>query len=37
MCGTSVGIEVARSILTEIVPAFSHHYQIPQEHIEIVG
>jgi hypothetical protein len=35
MCGTLVGLEVARSILLEITPAFSHHHTLPQEHIGI--
>jgi hypothetical protein len=35
MCGTLVGIEVARSIPPEIVLAFSHHHQLPHEHIKI--
>jgi hypothetical protein len=35
MCGTSVGIEVTRSIPLEIVPAFYHHHQLLQEHIEV--
>jgi hypothetical protein len=37
MSETSVGIEVARSIPLEIVPAFSRHHQLPHEHIEIAG
>jgi hypothetical protein len=37
MSETSVGIGVARSIPPEIVPTFSHHHQLPQEHIEIAG
>jgi hypothetical protein len=37
ICATLVGIVVARSNPLEIAPAFSHHHQPPQEHIEIAG
>jgi hypothetical protein len=35
MCETSVGIEVARSNLTDIAPAFSRHHPLHREHIGI--